>query len=322
MQAFADGVVVQRDFDDFDALMAAAAPWAVEASRVDAGRFTARLDVAMTGEMQLMRLRSDNGLLITGETPRGAGGVGLILSASGGIRSLGRTIDPSDTAPARLQQSEAHFLSHGSFELLLVAAEHDLFKRHLSTRIQKDAATLGADWLVRTAPGAPTWRDRGHAILDLLAVLSSKAITSAEAKHRLQESVLHILLDGLATDTRSGAVASYSTRRRVARAAEEVLRARLDDPPSVSELCGALEVPERTLHAAFQEGFGMAPKVYLRALRLSAVHTRLRHGLGSVTRVATDLGFFHFGRFSGEYRAMFGEAPSETLRRARGMGTI
>jgi AraC family ethanolamine operon transcriptional activator len=98
-----------------------------------------------------------------------------------------------------------------------------------------------------------------------------------------------------------------------------VLRARLDDPPSLRELCELLGVPERTLHHAFQEGFGMAPKAYLRALRFSAAHGRLRRGEGPVTVVATDLGLFHFGRFAAEYRAMFGEPPSETLRRARGL---
>ncbi|WP_165982562.1 helix-turn-helix domain-containing protein [Dankookia rubra] len=36
-----------------------------------------------------------------------------------------------------------------------------------------------------------------------------------------------------------------------------------------------------------------------------------------MTEVAADLGFFHFARFSAEYRELFHELPSETLRRAR-----
>ena len=38
----------------------------------------------------------------------------------------------------------------------------------------------------------------------------------------------------------------------------------------------------------------------------------------TVTDTATKLNFFHFGRFSSQYRQLFGETPSETLRRARG----
>ena len=37
----------------------------------------------------------------------------------------------------------------------------------------------------------------------------------------------------------------------------------------------------------------------------------------SVTAIATEYGFAHYGRFSGEYRRCFGETPSATLRRAR-----
>jgi AraC family ethanolamine operon transcriptional activator len=321
MTTFADGVVIQRDFDDFDAMTALAAAWDVKAARVDSGPFAARLELAQTAELQIVRLAAANGLLITGTTPRGAAGVAFHIAAPGGIRSLGRSIDAHRVAPARLGHSEVHWLSNGPFEEVVILADCALFERHLSTQLHKEAAKLGPDWLVRPAAGAATCADRGRALSGLLTVLSSNVLTSAAAKHRLQECALHILLDGLETDASAAPVTSLSARRRVARAAEEVLRARLDDPPSLTELCDALNVPERTLHAAFQEGFGMAPKVYLRALRLSAAHMRLRCGRGSVTEAATDLGFFHFGRFSGEYRAMFGEAPSETLRRARGMST-
>ncbi|MGG5891164.1 helix-turn-helix transcriptional regulator [Falsiroseomonas sp. HC035] len=322
MSSFVDGAVVRREFDDFDGLGTAFASWELQAARIDGGPFAARFDMAMTTEMQIARLRVSSGLLITGATPRGAGGAGLISSASSGIRSLGRSIDPVINAPARLRQSETHFLSNGPFDLTVIGVEEALFARHLSVRLYEEATRQGTDWLLRAPAGTANCPERACAINSLLSVLSSNAAASRQVKHRLQECVLQILLEGLETYGSSTPVVSSSTRRRVARAAEELLRARLDEPPSLLELCEALNVPERTLHAAFQEGFGMSPKTYLRSLRLSAAHMRLRSGAGSVTDTATELGFFHFGRFSSEYRTMFGEPPSETLRRARGLSTI
>ena len=320
MSVFADGVIIQRRFNDFDALAEAIPGWKLEAVSVAGGAFEAQLDMAMTAEMQLTRLKLNGGLLITGMSPEGAAGAGLHLLAPGGIRSRGRAIDVLSSATARLQQAEIHHLSNGPIDLVLIGVDAALFQRHIPTRLQTEAERFGADWLLRATPGAASLADRGHALNALLSALSSGGVTSREAKHRLQECALQILLDGLETDAAPEPGVSYGARLRVARAAEEVLRARLDDPPSLTELCHILKVPERTLHAAFHEGFGMAPKAYLRALRLSAAHRRLARCAGSVTEVATDLGFFHFGRFSGEYRGMFGECPSETLRRARGLG--
>jgi AraC family ethanolamine operon transcriptional activator len=37
----------------------------------------------------------------------------------------------------------------------------------------------------------------------------------------------------------------------------------------------------------------------------------------TVTEVAFRWGFWHLSRFAREYRSMFGESPSETLRRRR-----
>jgi AraC family ethanolamine operon transcriptional activator len=37
----------------------------------------------------------------------------------------------------------------------------------------------------------------------------------------------------------------------------------------------------------------------------------------TVTNVALELGFTELGRFAGKYQALFGEKPSQTLRRRR-----
>jgi AraC family ethanolamine operon transcriptional activator len=91
-----------------------------------------------------------------------------------------------------------------------------------------------------------------------------------------------------------------------------LVMSRLDDPPTVAELCQALGVSRRTLQSCFQATWGMPPLVWLNTMRLNAVRRRLKTA-DSVTEASTDFGFWHFGHFSNKYQSLFGELPSVTL---------
>ena len=117
----------------------------------------------------------------------------------------------------------------------------------------------------------------------------------------------------------SGRQASNSRSYLVQRA-ERLALAYVDKPPQVSALSRALGVSERTLRKLFNEIHGRPPSRHLRMLRLSQVRGALlsaRGQLVTVTEIATDFGFAELGRFSVEYRKVFGESPSETLHQAR-----
>ena len=89
---------------------------------------------------------------------------------------------------------------------------------------------------------------------------------------------------------------------------------------SVAELATEAGVSERTLRAAFQQFFGMGPVQYLKRRMLNLVRKALQDGdssLATVTQIATRFGVWELGRFAHDYRALFDELPSETLRRRR-----
>jgi AraC family ethanolamine operon transcriptional activator len=89
----------------------------------------------------------------------------------------------------------------------------------------------------------------------------------------------------------------------------------------VAALANILMVSERVLRRAFQDTHGLPPSRFLRRLRLSEARRALlstQDRIMTVTEIATLFGFAELGRFSVEYRAVFGESPSVTLRRASG----
>jgi AraC family transcriptional regulator, ethanolamine operon transcriptional activator len=86
---------------------------------------------------------------------------------------------------------------------------------------------------------------------------------------------------------------------------------------SVEQLASAAGVSERTLRDAFQHYFGAAPVRYLNWRTLHEVRGALKAAdpsRATVTEIATRFGIWHFSRFARDYRFLFHELPSETLR--------
>jgi AraC family ethanolamine operon transcriptional activator len=101
--------------------------------------------------------------------------------------------------------------------------------------------------------------------------------------------------------------------------AQAYLLADLDRPFRLSELATATHCSERYLQITFAQAYGVGPMEWFRAVRLKAVHRELRErGSGDtrIAEVAMRWGFTDLGRFSTAYRQLFGETPSQTLKRA------
>jgi AraC-like DNA-binding protein len=90
-----------------------------------------------------------------------------------------------------------------------------------------------------------------------------------------------------------------------------------EKPWSTADLARATGVSARALQRSFERSDLPSPMTYLRQIRLHRVHTELAANSPdsvTVTTVAGRWGFVHLGRFASQYRQLFGETPSETLR--------
>ncbi|MGB5826831.1 MAG: helix-turn-helix domain-containing protein [Pseudomonas mandelii] len=86
------------------------------------------------------------------------------------------------------------------------------------------------------------------------------------------------------------------------------------------ELSQVAGVSLRQLQHAFKAFTGMTPTHWLRLRRLNSAHRELLARTPNdttVAEVAMNWSFWHLGRFSSSYRALFKELPSETLKRIR-----
>jgi transcriptional regulator GlxA family with amidase domain len=133
--------------------------------------------------------------------------------------------------------------------------------------------------------------------------------------HALQSSPTE-KMPGLET---AGKESRLAKARSLVRLAEDFSNNRSNISIRMVDLCQVTEVSERTLQYAFKMCLGISPMNYLKRHRLHQVRHELKEAdpaKSTVSAVASQFGFFHFGDFSKAYKAQFGESPSETLKRA------
>lgn len=139
-------------------------------------------------------------------------------------------------------------------------------------------------------------------------------VTANALELELVNAMVACLCASQTTEERS---VSGQGARTVARF-QQYLESRTGEPVYLSEICSAVGVSARLLRRYCQEMLGVSPVRYLWLRRMHLARQGLLHAdpaRATVTTVATNQGFWELGRFSVEYRALFGEAPSVTLRR-------
>ena len=103
------------------------------------------------------------------------------------------------------------------------------------------------------------------------------------------------------------------------RAVEDYILSHWNEPIDISQLVSITGASARSIFQAFARARGYSPKMFLKRTRLTQARAKLQSGdpNQSVTTTALLCGFHNVGRFASEYRAQFGELPSETLARQR-----
>jgi AraC family transcriptional regulator, ethanolamine operon transcriptional activator len=151
--------------------------------------------------------------------------------------------------------------------------------------------------------------------------MSEASVEDAAALNALEEEVMSLVartIDASSRhDPRHIGRPQFSRDRVIAKAIA-LIEANEGQPLFIQDLCRATEVSERTLRNIFQEYFGVGPMRLLKVRQLHEIRSALLQAdpaHDTITRVAARYGVWDFSLFARNYKALFAEAPSETLRR-------
>ena len=308
-----------RDTDEQAAVLRA---WNQSYCQLSAGAFSGSVTEIETGAVHLAVERLNRAVLQHGALPANCVAVGVPLQLEGhsllcGQRSHLNGLHVFSGADGfEFRSPEQHVLVDIEFYPERFA------NPALREAVARMAQALGPRATVLDRPGERMDALR-QMLRDMLAAVGQAPdlLNSPPVREAFEKSLVYGLLDLLeAEPLRPPATPPGSNRhwRLVQTARSHIEQASRDGPLSVAELGAVLGVSRRCLQYAFQDALGVSPASYLRAERLNRVRRALGDA-GSVTEAATRFGFWHFGHFANDYRALFGELPSDTLRLRRGL---
>lgn len=295
--------------------------WDQTYDQLDGGRFTGVLTELWLGDMQLFRERTSLGVHESGSPWPGSRTFGVAVSHGADARFCGKPL-ARDVMMTLGPDGVLDFVAPARFDIIglsLNASAFAEFSRQ-TEGVDAEEALRGRRLIPLGAAAMNPLRDF---LLELFTLLETGAVPLAtvEVQRGLRLAVLEKLctaLDGGAQEPTETLTARV--RRQVVARAKDYALAHREVPVTVAELCAELRVSRRNLQYCFQEILGTNPHQYLRALRLNGLHRTLRHAEpapATVCEAAARWGFWHLSSCAADYRKMFGERPSETLRLRR-----
>ncbi len=248
------------------------------------------------------------------------------------IRSISFALPSSeDTTPnvddGRTTTRGVYAISGGAEFTLHVTGGCDTLVLVVSEEEWRNAVEVAQPTLsARRYPGGPVQYD-ARAYPDATrrlrrqfdAALRSPLMFAAHPAHKVfRDSMLCTLLDLRPgeTDNRTESL-NHSVRAEVVRRSRNLVLGAEGEPVTVLDLCRACRLSRRAIQASFIRETGVTPLVYMRALRLNEVRVLLTSSPPedlSIGAAAARFAFYHLSHFATDYRNLFGELPSETLR--------
>ena len=307
--------VLSQDADEHARNLSA---WDQTYEQLGPGAFSGRLDEIWLEDLQLFRERTNLQVLQTGLPWPGARTFGIPLAVGGEGSFQGKPVGDATIVTFGPAQ-ELYLRTPALLDVVGISLPAD---RLQALGLQIDGfdpeAFLADRCLLPLAADTMTGvRAYLRALFETLEH-APQTLLPAPVQRAIRDAVIELLFNATrAAEAEPSLGTGSAAHYAAARLARDYIAARTAEPLTVLEVCRALGISRRTLQTSFQAVLGVSPHQYLHAVRLNGLRRALRAAPpgASVLALAADWGFWHPSSCAAEYRKLFGELPSTTLRR-------
>lgn len=312
-------ILTEAVMGDADDHAAGLQHWRQEYEQLSGGAFSGSMDEVWFGNVQIFREKTNQVLHQTGLSWEGSRTIGVALDATGDGLLSGTALNRGSLVTLGGCES-LDFRTPKQLDIIAVSTG--------AAELQEFACTVwGIDIEAKlTTPGVLNHSAKAaHCLGEFLELLldniksSPGMLNSPQIRKVIEQEIFNnLLVATIDVDPGNHSIIATSRKSVVDKTKAYVLEHH-DDPVTVTDLCTALNISRRTLQYSFESVLGINPVAYLQAIRLNRARRDLKSDAGvghmTVADIAARWGFWHLSRFAGNYKQMFGELPSETLRK-------
>ncbi|MBD2603450.1 helix-turn-helix domain-containing protein [Scytonema hofmannii FACHB-248] len=311
-------LVITRQFDDIDTCAKAINPLNVTVNQLTPGSFVGNINFADFRGLKFIHVTSNQCVTFKGPKPPHDVTFTTILQANETqVLSHGCPIKKQDIFgfdPTR----EADVVSGKDSHIVLARLNLSVFQS-LAEQMGYD---LGQKFLkqnlIRLHPSSLRHLRAYYQQITEIFTGKTSLLIQPQMRSLIVEDFLPLLINTLGKSAQKNRhTPKIFHRYSFVKKAEEIAQSYSDRPLTLKQLCDNLGTSSSTLSYGFQDIFGVSPMSYLKIQRLNGVRRTLKNAdpnTTTVMQIAEHWGFWSGGHLCRDYKEMFGELPSETLR--------
>jgi AraC family ethanolamine operon transcriptional activator len=308
---------LNQEIDDFDQFCESARRWDLDFRQLEAGPFSGQLLMFGNARLNFTRCRLSRKILQHGATPKGLVTFGILANAETGMFWRNIAVDGSALFVFP-PDGELLAITQPDFDVFAISIAEDTLESVCTLLELPDFKTLVNQNEVFKCHPKKMLRLR-HLLFHINQILNSQTGEYVTSRFLIQiEQELAVqLLSTLSNQLHTIGRKSLRKRDVSLKAAESYIYESSGAVPSIPEICAAAHASQRMLEYAFKERYGMTPQAFVLMERLNRVRKQLRSesfGEHRISDIAREHGFSHMGQFGANYKKLFAESPSSTLK--------
>jgi len=301
------GLIVNQEFFDYPAMQESAKNWLFLARyRFGTGEFYGRHDGIQLHNMQFGHADRHEGMMFQGVSPKDCLTIAILQKNGGCVCINNLKMDTGDVII--IDNSKPYDFCSSHHTVMAIVS------------ISKSLLVKSAPWLLDATD--KNFKDKNSILSNTIesewqSVLDNPNISQSNDRLKiLKEKIVDAIKNTFEGQT--GEASHLTKGEQTALKVKSFLLDSSDEDITIESLLKQFGISYKTLENSFKSLFGITPKHFLILLKLNHAHEDLLLSeleTTNISDIAIKWGFSHFGRFSEQYKALFGVLPSETLNR-------